>query len=63
MTEITATGYTEKQNKSKLLTSLKRLWRNPTTLIGFILVFLFIIIALFGPMLAPLHIYRTKYSK
>lgn len=53
MTEITATDYTKKQNKSKVLASLKRLWRNPTTLIGFILVFLFIIIALFGPMLAP----------
>jgi peptide/nickel transport system permease protein len=38
---------------SKSLTTFKRLWRYPTTLVGFTLVFLFLIIAVFGPMIAP----------
>ena len=45
-----------KQNASAasvLLKTIKRLWRYPTTLIGFILVFLFLVIAVFGPMIAP----------
>lgn len=45
-----------KQNASAasvLSKTIKRLWRYPTTLIGFILVFLFLVIAVFGPMIAP----------
>lgn len=53
---MTESSLAIKQNasaKSALFKALKRLRRYPTTLIGFTLVFLFLVIALFGPMIAP----------
>ncbi len=53
---MTESNVTIKQNASAtsvLSKTLKRLWRYPTTLIGFVLVFLFLVIAVFGPMIAP----------
>ncbi|MBM4235234.1 MAG: ABC transporter permease [Firmicutes bacterium] len=49
----TMNALNQKQTRSKSISTLKRLRRYPTTLIGFITVFLFLIIALFGPLLAP----------
>ncbi len=53
MTSKTVTQKKNKPERSRFVTALKRLWRYPTTLIGFTLVFLFIVIAIFGPMIAP----------
>jgi len=49
----TINALNQKQSRLKFISTLKRLQRYPTTLIGFIIVFLFLIIALFGPLLAP----------
>jgi len=43
----------KQKKRSRFVTAVKRLRRYPTTLIGFTIVFLFLIIALFGPLLAP----------
>jgi peptide/nickel transport system permease protein len=53
MTESNAAIQVKAPAKSVLFKTLKRLWRYPTTLIGFTLVFLFLVIAVFGPMIAP----------
>lgn len=53
MTESNLAVQQNSSAKSALLKTLKRLWRYPTTLIGFTLVFLFLVIAVFGPMIAP----------
>ncbi len=43
----------KEKKRSRFVSSFKRLRRYPTTLIGFTIVFIFLIIALFGPLLAP----------
>ena len=53
MTESSLAVQQNTSAKSALFKALKRLRRYPTTLIGFTLVFLFLVIALFGPMTAP----------
>jgi len=53
MTESNIAIQRKASTTSALLKNLKRLWRYPTTLIGFTLVFLFLVIAIFGPMIAP----------
>ena len=42
-----------KKKQSRFVTTLKRLRRYPTTVIGFIIVLFFVIMVIFGPMVAP----------
>lgn len=53
MTDTTGALKRREPKSSAMSKTLKRLWRYPTTLVGFTLVFLFLVIALFGPMIAP----------
>ncbi|MBW6463826.1 MAG: ABC transporter permease [Bacillota bacterium] len=53
MTDTTGAIKRRESKSSAVLKAFKRLWRYPTTLIGFTLVFLFLVIALFGPTIAP----------
>ncbi|MFU8794170.1 MAG: ABC transporter permease [Dethiobacteria bacterium] len=53
MTDTTGVIKRRESKSSAVLKAFKRLWRYPTTLIGFTLVFLFLVIALFGPTIAP----------
>lgn len=52
MSETEGAVKTDKK-RSRFLVAAKRLRRYPTTLIGFSVVFVFLIVALFGPLLAP----------
>jgi peptide/nickel transport system permease protein len=53
---------TSKTKQSHFITVWKRLWRYPITLFGFFVVFIFIIIAIFGPMLAPYTLSEQNIS-
>lgn len=53
MADITVVPRQKKSDTPAIIKTFKRLWRYPTTLIGFTLVFLFLVIAVFGPMIAP----------
>jgi peptide/nickel transport system permease protein len=53
---------TSKTKQSHFITVWKCLWRYPITLFGFFVVFIFIIIAIFGPMLAPYTLSEQNIS-
>jgi len=48
-----------KRKRSRLVTAVKRLRRYPTTMIGFAIVIIFLLIALLGPLLAP-YVYTAQ---
>lgn len=57
------TSSTLQGRRSRILTGVKKLWRHPSAMIGFTIVFIFLFTAIFGQLLAPYPYEEQKLSE